>query len=695
MCNVCCFPTSIAVCALQNYSYNFDHVTENLNWRQNNKYSNLKETFAYDNLDRLDNVYKGSTMTLDMAYDPAKGGITTKSDLGTVAYNTSPRPYSVSSINPTTGLTPSTDQTITYTSFESVNTISENNYTASFLYNSDNQRARMVVKQGTTPILTRYYPTDRYIKEITGSTSSEYTFIGGDAYSAPVVAITQSGTTTYYDILRDYLGNITHVVNATTGNITAEYSYDAWGRMRNPATWAYYAPGSEPSLFVAGRGYTGHEHLPWFNLINMNGRVYDPLMGMFLSPDKYVQNAGFTQNFNRYTYCLNNPLKYTDPSGFLSEAEWDAVENLWNRMVTNPDQVPSGTYFLSDILGVGGGVTPGSGFQGPGMPHMLGEVTVAAKAPVKNTPYSPITYNNDNPFQFENATYNPFQFENAHTGGGGNTLEKIKVGFEVGKLTSEAAKELGFITTIGTNLRPYVSGWAGNQYVSTIGLAKSAVNICFWAGAASDATLYFLGEQSGAKTATSLGVNGLAFYLGGVPGIILGGGYMVIDKTVGWDRMLSPVSNEQWVPNRAVFPDGTTVYVCFKAGTQICTKDGFKPIERISIGDSVYSYNLDKSIIELSKVVRSFERKTREIYELTTDNQKVYVTAEHPFYVEGKGWVKVRDLQVGFGLKTKGGSTEYIINITISKHTETVYNIEVEGNHNYFVTNSSILVHNK
>ena len=689
-------PTSTVVGTIQNYSYNFDPVTGNLSSRQNQKYTGLSESFQYDNLDRLSNVHMDTTLILNMAYDSNKGGITTKSDAGTFTYDDPDHTYAISSVNQTDSLI-RTSQSITYTSFESVSTISENNYNASFIYNSDNQRAQMIVKQGSSTILTRWYPTGSYIKETSGSVTNEYTFIGGDSYSAPIVAITQSGTTTYYNILRDYLGNITHVVNATTGAVTAEYSYDAWGRMRNPSTWVNYAPGSEPALFVAGRGFTGHEHLPWFNLINMNGRVYDALLGMFLSADNYVQNPGLTQNFNRYEYCLNNPLKYTDPSGFLSEAEWDAVESFWNQMVTHPDQVPSGSYSLSDMVGGGGGggVTPGSGFQGPGLPYMLGEVTVAAKAPVKNTPYSPIIYNNENQFQFENATYNPFQFENAHTGGGGNTLEKIKVGFEVGKLTSEAAKELGFIATIGTNLRPYVSGWAGNQYVSTIGLAKSAVNICFWAGAASDATLYFLGEQSGAKTAASLGVNGLAFYLGGVPGIILGGGYMLVDKTVGWERMLTPVSNDKWVPNRAVFPDGTTIYVCFKAGTQICTKDGFKPIERIAIGDSVYSYNLDKSTIELSKVVKSFERKTQEIYELTTDSQKVYVTAEHPFYVEGKGWIKVRDLQVGFGLKTKGGSKEYIINITISKHTETVYNIEVEGNHNYFVTNSSILVHNK
>ncbi|MGI6310729.1 MAG: RHS repeat-associated core domain-containing protein [Bacteroidales bacterium] len=104
-------------------------------------------------------------------------------------------------------------------------------------------------------------------------------------------------------------------MNAANNTLLHEYSYDAWGRMRNTANLTNYSPGSEPVLFVAGRGFTGHEHLPWFNLINMNGRLYDPLTAQFLSPDNYVQLPDFTQNFNRYSYCLNNLLKYTDPDG--------------------------------------------------------------------------------------------------------------------------------------------------------------------------------------------------------------------------------------------------------------------------------------------------------------------------------------------------------------------------------------------
>ncbi|GHT79689.1 hypothetical protein AGMMS50262_23680 [Bacteroidia bacterium] len=84
--------------------------------------------------------------------------------------------------------------------------------------------------------------------------------------------------------------------------------------MRNPSNRVAYTPGSEPELFL-GRGYTGHEHLTQFGLINMNARLYDPAVGRFLSPDPYVQDPFFGQSFNRYSYALNNPFKYTDPSG--------------------------------------------------------------------------------------------------------------------------------------------------------------------------------------------------------------------------------------------------------------------------------------------------------------------------------------------------------------------------------------------
>lgn len=110
----------------------------------------------------------------------------------------------------------------------------------------------------------------------------------------------------------DNQGSIMCIVDEA-GKKVFEATYDAWGKqyvIRNNIGFI--------------RGYTDHEMLPEFELINMNGRIYDPVVARFLSPDNYVQMPENTQNFNRYSYCLNNPLKYTDPSG-----EWFGIDDLF------------------------------------------------------------------------------------------------------------------------------------------------------------------------------------------------------------------------------------------------------------------------------------------------------------------------------------------------------------------------------
>jgi RHS repeat-associated protein len=101
-----------------------------------------------------------------------------------------------------------------------------------------------------------------------------------------------------------------------SGAMLEEYSYDPWGRRRSPEDWLttdVTAPG------ITTRGYTGHEHLDAFGLIHMNGRIYDPHVGRILNPDPIIQEPLNIQNYNRYSYCLNNPLKYTDPSGYWND----------------------------------------------------------------------------------------------------------------------------------------------------------------------------------------------------------------------------------------------------------------------------------------------------------------------------------------------------------------------------------------
>ena len=333
------YPSSTATGSVQNYGYVFNATTGNLTSRQNYKQSK-SESFSYDNLDRLIGVTGPQNLTMTFS---ANGNLSTKSDIGTTAfgYGTNAGPYALTSVTSSTTVIPAVPQTIMYTSFESVATVTEGDYIAAIIYNSDNQRAKMDVTQNGTNILTRWYAGSSYMKETAGTVTKEFTYLGGDAYHAPVVAVTQSGATTYYYLLRDYLGNITHVYNSSNST-TQEYSFDAWGRRRNPTDWSYDLT-SQPELF-AGRGFTSHEHLPWFNLVNMNGRLYDPAVGRFISPDNFVQDPGNSQSYNRYSYCLNNPLKYTDISG---NTWWS---HFWGWAGENVGSIITGVYLTAAVV---------------------------------------------------------------------------------------------------------------------------------------------------------------------------------------------------------------------------------------------------------------------------------------------------------------------------------------------------------
>lgn len=111
----------------------------------------------------------------------------------------------------------------------------------------------------------------------------------------------------------DNLGSIWAYTDEN-GEITEELNYDPWGRKRNPETWDYYT--GYKHLTSSDRGFGGHEQMDFMDMVNMDGRMYDPYLGRFLSPDPYVQAPDNTQSLNRYAYCLNNPLSYTDPTGY-------------------------------------------------------------------------------------------------------------------------------------------------------------------------------------------------------------------------------------------------------------------------------------------------------------------------------------------------------------------------------------------
>ena len=132
---------------------------------------------------------------------------------------------------------------------------------------------------------------------------------------------------------------------------------------------------------------------------------------------------------------------------------------------------------------------------------------------------------------------------------------------------------------------------------------------------------------------------------------------------------------------------------CFVKGTLISTEKGFKPIEEVVVGDRVWSYNETKQLNELKEVVTLFNNNTSEIIKITADGVIIECTPTHPFYIN-KNWVAASKIKKGDHLFLKDGSKLKILSTELYVRDEEVYNFEVKDNHNYFVSDQAVLVHN-
>jgi len=142
-----------------------------------------------------------------------------------------------------------------------------------------------------------------------------YIYAGNQIASIHIQTDGETEENTYY-VHTDHLGSY-NVITDHDKEIVQRFQFSAWGNRMNPLMWTL--SDNYSAMPITTRGFTGHEHLPEFNIINMKGRLYDPAIARFFSPDPHIQVPDFTQNLNRYSYCLNNPLMYTDPEVHISE----------------------------------------------------------------------------------------------------------------------------------------------------------------------------------------------------------------------------------------------------------------------------------------------------------------------------------------------------------------------------------------
>ena len=147
----------------------------------------------------------------------------------------------------------------------------------------------------------------------------------------------------------------------------------------------------------------------------------------------------------------------------------------------------------------------------------------------------------------------------------------------------------------------------------------------------------------------------------------------------------------------AVFTGGmTTTMKCFVAGTLILTAEGLKRIEEIKAGDRVLSADTETMISEYKTVLETFVRRTNEIIHIFIENEEITTTVDHPFWVNGKGFVPAMNLVIGSELINDKGDIVCVENIRRETNRDgvEVFNFKVEDFHTYYVGENGILVHN-
>ena len=298
--------TATNTAGIQNWRYNYDVMGNLIERKDVNR--NMTENFSYDGLYRLIEVKKNGQVTQQSTYD-AVGNLLSRTGVG----------HEFSYAEGTNRLTSFYAENayvrpwgeIQYTSFHKVSRIGNGANIMELIYGPDKSR-RKITRSGNGSTETKFYVGVLY-EQSSGSVLVKTCYIfAGD--KAVAIYETKGNTTNMLYLHHDHLGSIT-AYSDNSGAKVQELCYDAWGRRRDPSTWECYNYAADAEA-TNPWGFTGHEHIDIFDMVNMDGRMYDPMTGRFLSPDPFMQAPDHTQGLNRYAYCLNNPLSLTDPTGY-------------------------------------------------------------------------------------------------------------------------------------------------------------------------------------------------------------------------------------------------------------------------------------------------------------------------------------------------------------------------------------------
>lgn len=593
-------------------SYEYDKLSNVKKRVQYWENAGFIEDFSYDNLNR---VKSSKVLSQEQSYTyNDDGSIASKSGLGTYSYppggNGVKQPHAVTNI---TGLGAfnyddngnvlvGAGRTTEWTDFDMPAKISDAaGHWSKFAYGPERQRTRQDRGESGDVI---YAGPQEVVASANGNTVKTYWPAGiGLEIDRPNAAT---------ELLWSHVDHLGSTVALTDirGAVKERMSYDVWGKWRrlNEAGMPISLNGMPDTS-----GYTGHEMLDQLDLVHMNGRVYDPNTARFLSADPHVTDPFNGQSLNRYSYVINNPLAYTDPTGF------DPVYGqVWQVAYNNPWQPTSGSgstncstwCFQFNYSAIRNDPKP-SPLPGPATPAAP-DPSKAGKAPKDVTSMT-----------VQSPTY-------AGSGGIASRFEQSAFG--------------QFISTMGQEFK---AGWRDTKNSNeTLGEFIFDKVLPAWPGGGSSTGL-----------ALRLGRFGLAA------------------------------------------ETAVQACCCFPAGTPIATEAGMIPIEEIKVGQLVYARNPDSGETKLKPVTQLMITQPKPLFKLTTRDvsgklEAMEVTDNHPYWVEGQGWVDAENLQPGMVLANLDAGSLLVVSLEMVGRSETTYNFTVADFHTFFAGKQKAFVHN-
>jgi RHS repeat-associated protein len=230
---------------------------------------------------------------------------------------------------------------------KTINDLLRGQTTTTYAYDGDGNRVKRVANG-----VTSYYIGNHYEVTVSVATSVlKYYYFGKQR-----IALRNSVGVVY--LHSDHLGS----TSVTSGATSSAQTYYPFGSIRT-------ATGSVPTDF----GFTGQRRDASAGLMYYGARYYDSALGRFIQADTWVPSPNIPQNLNRYTYTLNNPLRYADPDGHCVPA--CAILYALFEFFANPNSAGGDLYDKSGMLCVDGCVS-----DSPTNPELALQVAVDVTA---------------------------------------------------------------------------------------------------------------------------------------------------------------------------------------------------------------------------------------------------------------------------------------------------------------------------